>query len=263
MRLVIGTSGWQYRDWRGAFYPAEDPQRSWLQHYAQRFATVELNNSFYRLPPRERFAMWAATTPHDFVIGVKVSRYLTHIKRLKDPEEPVARFSYAAQGLGRKLGPVLVQLPPTLQADVERLDAALALFPSSMHVAVEFRHVSWYADEVRDVLERRGAASCWAERGGQWIAPRWRTAAWGYVRFHEGDAAWPCYHRDTLGRRLDDIAEVHGGDDVYVYFNNDPRCCAVADAVTLAELAGARSQDTTRVPQQSEVSVVEPATASS
>ena len=259
VKLVIGTSGWQYRDWRGAFYPENLAQRQWLQHYAARFSTVELNNSFYRLPPRERFAMWAAATPLDFVVAPKVSRYLTHIKRLRDPTEPVARFSQAVSGLERKLGPALVQLPPTLQADPQLLDAALALFPTTMRVAVEFRHATWETDQTREVLARHGAACCWAERKGRWIAPRWRTADWGYVRFHEGDAQWPCYRRTTLATRLDDIAAVHGTDEVFVYFNNDPRCCAVADAIAFAELAAERGVAITRMPDPGDVRVVDPA----
>jgi uncharacterized protein YecE (DUF72 family) len=261
VRLYIGTSGWQYRDWRGSFYPTDIPQRLWLPYYAKRFATVEVNNSFYRLPPRERFAAWAAATPGDFVVVPKASRYLSHIKRLREPQEPVGRFVDSVRGLGRKLGPVLVQLPPTMQADASRLEEALSEFPRDIRVAVEFRHDSWWTDEVRAVLERHNAACCWAERRGRWISALWRPAAWGYVRFHEGDTTWPCYRRETLLRRLHDIAEVHGGDDVYVFFNNDPRCCAVANAVELAELAAVDGHEVTRVPRADEVRVVEPAAA--
>ena len=117
MPMRIGTSGWQYRDWRGGLYPPGVPQRRWLEHYAERYATVENNNSFYRLPARETFESWRERTPDDFVMAVKASRYLTHVRRLRDPAEPVARLLGAAAGLGRKLGPVLLQLPPTLKAD--------------------------------------------------------------------------------------------------------------------------------------------------
>src|SRR5262245_66602806 len=110
--LHVGTSGWQYRDWRGSFSPAGLAQRSWLGHYAERFATVELNSSFYRLPERDAFERWAETTPRDFVFAVKMSRFLTHLKRLRDPEEPVARFLERATALGHRLRPVLLQLPP-------------------------------------------------------------------------------------------------------------------------------------------------------
>ncbi len=128
MPVHVGTSGWQYRDWRGVLYPAGVPQRRWLEHYAEHFATVENNNAFYRLPARETFTDWHDRTPGDFVMAVKASRFLTHIKRLRDPAEPVARLLGAAVGLGDRLGPILLQLPPNLAAEPERLDACLREF---------------------------------------------------------------------------------------------------------------------------------------
>ena len=128
MPVHVGTSGWQYRDWRGVLYPAGVPQRRWLEHYAEHFATVENNNAFYRLPARETFTDWHDRTPGDFVMAVKASRFLTHIKRLRDPAEPVARLLGAAAGLGDRLGPILLQLPPNLAAEPERLDACLREF---------------------------------------------------------------------------------------------------------------------------------------
>jgi uncharacterized protein YecE (DUF72 family) len=127
--IWIGTSGWQYRDWRPGFYPDKLPQRAWLEFYAERFAVVEINNAFYRLPERDTFAQWRDRTPDDFEFAVKMSRYLTHIKRLKDPAEPVARFLGRAEALGPKLGPVLIQLPPTLTVDVTALEKTLDQFP--------------------------------------------------------------------------------------------------------------------------------------
>ena len=128
MAWLIGTSGWQYRDWRGVLYPPGVPQRRWLEFYAGQFGTVENNNAFYRLPARETFAAWAERTPAGFVMAVKASRYLTHIRRLKDPAGPVGRLLGAAAGLGTTLGPVLLQLPPTWQGDPGLLDEALAEF---------------------------------------------------------------------------------------------------------------------------------------
>ena len=124
MGVLIGTSGWQYKDWRGGLYPAGVAQRRWLEHYATQYMTVENNGSFYRLPSRETFEGWRERTPDDFVMAVKASRYLTHVRKLRDPAEPVARLLGAASGLGPKLGPILVQLPPTFQADPGLLDAA-------------------------------------------------------------------------------------------------------------------------------------------
>lgn len=142
MTLFVGTSGWQYRDWRGVLYPSGCPTRLWLEEYAARFATVEINTTFYRLPSRENFVSWRDRLPGDFVVAVKASRYLTHIKRLKDPAEPVDRLMSHAAGLGPRLGPVLLQLPPTLKVDPELLDTCLACFPPSTRVAVEPRHDS-------------------------------------------------------------------------------------------------------------------------
>lgn len=237
MTVHVGTSGWQYRDWRGPVYPPGLPSDRWLEHYATRFATVESNNAFYRLPERRTFESWAARTPDDFVWAVKVSRYLTHVRRLRDPDEPVARFVDRAGGLGTKLGAVLLQLPPRFRADAERLDRTLARFPADWRVAVEVRDPSWDHEEIRAVLEARGAALCLADRVGP-LRPRWRTADWAYLRFHEGRAApRPCYGRqalETWGRRL---LEQWGPDvEAYVYFNNDHRACAPANAATFARI---------------------------
>ena len=165
MPMLIGTSGWQYRDWRGGLYPEGVPQRLWLEHYATRYVTVENNNSFYRLPSRETFAAWRERTPGDFVMAVKASRYLTHVRRLRDPAGPVARLLGAAAGLGTKLGPVLLQLPPTLKADPGALDACLkefrtaaaALGEHGLRVAVEPRHETWWTDEIRQILAAHNA----------------------------------------------------------------------------------------------------------
>ncbi|WP_433225236.1 DUF72 domain-containing protein [Actinomadura formosensis] len=239
--MLIGTSGWQYTDWRGVLYPPGLPQRRWLQHYGDVFATVENNNAFYRLPSRETFELWRDNTPPGFVMAVKASRYLTHMKRLKDPAEPVARLMNAANGLGTKLGPVLLQLPPTLQADTDRLTACLRQFPAEVRIAVEPRHPSWWTDETRRVLERHGAALCWADSLGRPQTPLWRTTGWLYLRFHEGPAEpWPEYDDQTLQTWAGELAH---DEDAYVYFNNDPGGAAVRDALRFAALV---TPDTSR-----------------
>ncbi|MBY8877551.1 DUF72 domain-containing protein [Actinacidiphila acidipaludis] len=242
MPLLIGTSGWQYRDWRGVLYPEKLPQRLWLEEYAGRFATVENNNAFYRLPTADIFADWRRRTPDGFVMAVKASRYLTHIKRLREPEEPVHRLMERAAALGDRLGPVLLQLPPTLRADPDALDACLRCFPRTVRVAVEPRHPSWWEAEraVRRVLERRGGTLCWADRDSRPVTPLWRTASWGYARFHGGRARpAPRYGRTALRSWAERLRAAWPGDadDVYCYFNNDTGGAAVADAAAFARAA--------------------------
>ena len=240
MTLRVGTSGWQYRDWRGAFYPPGLATTRWLEHYAATFLTVETNSTFYRLPEPTTFAQWAARTPDGFTFAVKASRYLTHVRRLRDPGPPVERLLTAATGLGPKLGPVLVQLPPTLAADRGLLDAALDAFPTDVRVAFEPRHDSWDTDEVAGVLAAHDAARCWWDRRGA-HGPLVRTASWCYLRLHEGRASpAPGYGRRALGTWAERLAEGWGDDaDGYVYLNNDAHACAVRDAATFARLAAA------------------------
>ncbi|MEW2294134.1 DUF72 domain-containing protein [Streptomyces sp. NPDC006743] len=254
MTLFVGTSGWQYKDWRGVLYPQGCPVRRWLEEYAAAFATVEVNNAFYRLPSRETFEAWRERLPPGFVVTVKASRFLTHVKRLKDPEEPVHRLMAHASGLGDRLGPVLLQLPPTLRADPGLLDACLACFPPGTRVAVEPRHESWWTPPVRAVLELRGAALCWADVLGRPVTPLWVTAGWGYVRFHQGRArAWPHYGRRSLESWADRVATAWPAvrdTDVYAYFNNDPTGAAVQDAVVFAHVARRAGLTVTRTPER-------------
>lgn len=250
MTLCIGTSGWQYRDWRGVLYPGRCPQRLWLEHYAAGFATVENNNAFYRLPTRETFEAWRERTPADFVVAVKASRFLTHMKRLRDPEEPVARLLRHAGGLGPRLGPVLLQLPGTLRADPGLLETCLRCFPRDIRVAVEPRHDSWWSPRVRGVLEDHGAALCWADAGSRPVTPRWRTTDWGYLRLHRGRAApAPRYGTRALRTWAERLTRTWcDTEDVFVYFNNDPGGAAVRDAVEFAALATRTGATVTRTP---------------
>jgi len=246
--LYLGTSGWQYDDWKGRFYPDDLPTSGWLGHYSQRFATVEVNNTFYRLPEWRTFKKWRKETPDDFVVTVKANRYLTHLKRLKESGPIVKTLLDAAGGLGPKLGPVLLQLPPNFQANVERLEETLAAFPPKVRLAVEFRHSSWFTDEVKAVLERRDAALCLADRNSKALGKEWRTASWGYLRMHEGDGdPYPCYPDETMIKWADKLAaQFDPSDDIFVYFNNDGRCCAVRDAVRFAGIAADRGLKVSR-----------------
>ena len=271
MAVLIGTSGWQYQDWRGGLYPAGVAQRRWLEHYATQYRTVENNGSFYRLPTRATFEGWRERTPDDFVMAVKASRYLTHVRKLRDPAEPVARLLGAASGLGPKLGPILVQLPPTFQADPGLLDACLKEFrdawpavrgdgPEVLRIAVEPRHETWWTDEVREILAGHDAALCWADRLDRPVTPVWRTASWGFLRFHEGTAdPWPRYSQQALQIWVDRIREAHlSHADVYVYFNNDPGGAAVVNSAEFAVLAGQAGLTATRTPAIGDVALTPP-----
>lgn len=239
MPLYVGTSGWQYKHWQGRFYPENLKTSEWLFHYSSHFRTVEINNTFYRLPEAPGFKRWADSTPLDFIFSVKASRYLTHIKRLRDCSEPITRLMERAQRLDRKLGPVLLQLPPTFSEDVAALETALAAFPGQQRVAVEFRHPSWNTDRVRRALEKHGAALCLADRKSRPTGPVWRTTDWSYLRMHLGAATpVPCYGRSALEGWAKRLAGAWDADeDVYVYFNNDGAGCAVRDAILFASSA--------------------------
>jgi uncharacterized protein YecE (DUF72 family) len=240
--ILVGTSGWQYDSWRGPLYPPTLPKRAWLEYYAGTFATLEVNNAFYRLPERATFEDWAARVPPGFVVAVKMSRYLTHIRRLREPAEPVARFLGRAAGLGAALGPVLVQLPPTLGVDVAALDEVLTAFAGRVRVAVELRHESWWVPAVRDMLAAHDAALCWADRSAKPVGPLWRTATFGYLRMHEGRATpIPRYGSRALDSWLDRITDAFPDEaDVFTYFNNDTDAAAIHDARSFAQRAARR-----------------------
>ena len=230
-QVRIGTSGWQYADWREVLYPRGLPQRDWLRRYAEVFDTVELNNSFYGLPKAENFERWRDSVPPGFVIATKLSRYLTHVRGLRDPDGPVHLFMERASHLGPHLGPVVMQLPPTRARDEDGLDRTLRAFPAHVRVAVEFRHPSWFVDRVCDILHRHNASLVWADRGGRLQNPDWITADWLYLRLHGGRGTAGNYGErviDTYAQRLSNL-----GRDIYVYFNNDTSGNAVRNARAL------------------------------
>jgi uncharacterized protein YecE (DUF72 family) len=193
-----------------------------------------VNNTFYRLPEKATFERWAGETPAGFVVAVKVSRYLSHIKRLAEPAEPIARFTERAHGLGTHLGPALLQLPPDFARDDDRLRGVLERWPVGWRLTVEFRHPSWFHEDVYDLLAAHDVALTLTDRRGP-REPRIATASWGYVRLHEGTASpRPCYGRTALHtwvERIRSCWDEHA--DVYVYFNNDHRACAVRNAMTI------------------------------
>jgi len=246
--VLVGTSGWQYDDWRGRFYPSELPKRDWLGFFAARFPTVEINNSFYRLPSAEAFGRWRNQTPDGFVVTLKASRFITHIRRMRDCRDPVELLWTRATELGPRLGPVLFQFPPRFPADVERLKDFLPVLPRGMRAAFEFRDPSWERDDVLEALDAAGAAFVLADR------PRARvravvTGGWAYIRFHQGRALAPGYTRTKLLRWADRIRTLPVG-DVFAYFNNDTGAAAVRDALTLTDLLSAgRTAGPPRMPR--------------
>ena len=190
MKLArIGCSGWNYADWRGSFYPSESPQRRWLELYAQRFDTVEVNNTFYRLPRRDAVADWVTQTPDGFTFTVKASRYLTHIKRLTDLDQGVARFYERIEPLieAGRLGPVLWQLPGNFARDDERLHGWLEALPEGRHT-IEFRHESWFAPAVMRALREHRVALTIGDHPERPFQTHEATADWRFVRFHYGHA---------------------------------------------------------------------------
>jgi uncharacterized protein YecE (DUF72 family) len=233
--IRIGCSGWSYAHWRGRLYPHRGSTRDWLARYAGEFDTVEVNATFYRLPVRTTVARWAEQVPSDFCFAVKGSRYVTHVKRLRGVKRGVARLESRLAPLGERgvRGPVLWQLPPTFARDDERLGAFLRDLPRGRH-AFEFRHASWFADDVFDLLLEHDAALVTAHRSPADATPWLDRARWSYLRLHNGGGARGSYTTRELRRWAERIAESSG--DVYVYFNNDWEGFAVENARTLAHL---------------------------
>jgi uncharacterized protein YecE (DUF72 family) len=241
--ILIGCSGWNYDHWRnGVYYPPGLPARAWLSFYADRFSTVEVNASFYRLPRRETVARWKTGTPDEFVFSVKVSRYLTHVKRLRDTGTHIAVLMERIEPLlgSPKLGPLLWQLPATFRRDDERLAATLADFPLGVRHAIEFRHESWFADEVLDLLRARKVALVIADGpAGRAFQRQELTADFAYVRLHHGARGRRGnYSPSELEDWADRIASWARTGDVFVYFNNDWEGFAPANAERLRALLG-------------------------
>jgi uncharacterized protein YecE (DUF72 family) len=259
MAIRIGTSGFIYEHWRRRFYPPS-ARGSELELYARTFDTVELNVTFYRMPPSSTFRSWAARVPDGFLFAVKASRYLTHVRRLKDPRPSVELLVERARELGSHLGPVLIQLPPDLQVDLAALEATLDAFPPSFRLAVEPRHASWFVDDMRRLLTERNVALCVADRRGP-ITPLWRTADWTYLRFHAGRAApRSCYGARELETWAERLETGWGRDPAgFVYFNNDANGCALRDASAFAKALDRRGVRVASVPLVPDDVLVDPA----
>jgi uncharacterized protein YecE (DUF72 family) len=233
--LHIGTSGWHYKHWKGNFYPADLPPAQYLAWYMRHFKTVEINNCFYRLPAESAVQNWREQTPKDFCFAVKGSRFITHLKRLLEPEAALRTYLDRVQLLGPKLGPILFQLPPNWGVNLERLEAFLAALPAKKHPYVfEFRDPSWYTDAVYRLLEQYGAALCLHDWRGE-RSPQELTADFTYIRFHGATGKYQGnYTAAMLESWAEKISDWHRQlRDIYVYFNNDVGGHAIKNALEL------------------------------
>jgi len=233
----IGTSGWVYPHWRGIFYPWELPTGHWLKHYVTRFDTVELNNTFYRLPSEQAFRKWKEDTPEGFKYAVKASRYITHMKKLAGVEEALPRFLERSRLLGERLGPILYQLPPYWECNPDRLRNFLSMLPGDLRHVFEFRQASWLNEVVFSLLEEYRAALCIVSLPEFPCLLR-ITAPFVYIRLHGAEAKYgSCYSEGELQWWAEQILSfLEDGKDVYTYFNNDAYGYAVQNALRLKEL---------------------------
>ena len=235
--IHIGTSGWHYGHWVGPFYPIGMKPADFLSHYARHFPAVEINNTFYRLPTPEVLAAWRASTPAGFVFACKASRYITHMKKLKDPEPGIRPFVDAVDVLGAKLGPILFQLPPRWHVDAVRLRTFLAALPAGRRYAFELRDETWFTSDVYDALAEHNAALCIYDLGG-FRAPVKVTADFAYVRLHGPDGPYRGqYDGRTLSGWVRRFRRWAGeGRDVYCFFDNDERGYAIQDARRMLQM---------------------------
>ncbi|WP_246167226.1 DUF72 domain-containing protein [Sphingomonas piscis] len=240
--IHVGCSGWVYRHWKEGFYPPGLPQKRWFEHYADEFGTVEINASFYRLPLPSTFDGWREKAPPGFRYAVKANRFITHLKKLAGCESQVDEFIDLVRRLGPALGPILYQLPPSLHKDLPRLDGFLRRLPTDLEHVVEFRHASWYDEEVLALLESRGAGFV-AHDLKDLVSPRWASGRTAYVRFHgTGGKYWGRYSEEQMADWAAWLREQRArGRSAWAYFNNDIHLHAIEDARTLARLLAATS----------------------
>jgi len=239
--IRIGTSGWSYDHWEGPFYPEDLSSNERLDYYKGRFSTVEINNSFYHLPQAQTLAQWRDAVPDDFVFTAKASRYITHMKKLKDPRASVPNFLERIEALGDRLGPLLFQLPPRWRVNTQRLETFLEGIDERFRYAFEFRDTSWFTDDVCEILSRYGAAFCIFDLDGE-LSPLNVTTDFVYIRLHGPDGPYQgSYDDEQLAGWADQlIAWSREGRDIYVYFDNDEHGFAALNAARLQELCAPR-----------------------
>ncbi len=233
-KWLVGTSGFFYDHWRGRFYPEKLTKAKWLEFYTTQFATVELNSSFYRLPSEAAFANWRDSTPADFIFALKVSRFITHIKRLKNCKDAIETFISRAKILGKKLGPLLYQLPPNMHRNDEVLASFLAILPRGLKHVFEFRHQSWLEEAVFEILRKHNVGLCIFDMPSL-TCPLVATADFAYIRFHGSTGLYSSNYSDERladwAWKLADLAAYLK--EIYIYFNNDAEAFAISNAITL------------------------------
>ncbi|HEY0046186.1 MAG TPA: DUF72 domain-containing protein [Flavobacterium sp.] len=236
-KINIGTSGWHYKHWQGNFYPAGLKTAEHFEYYLKHFDTVEINNSFYRLPTKETFRSWRENSPADFIYVVKANRFITHMKKLKEPAESIARFMDHVTELKEKLGPILFQLPPGWNINIERFEEFLAKLPKQYRYAFEFRNGTWYDKTIYDLLIQYNCAFCIYELAGH-TTPVITTANFVYLRLHgPGDNKYQgSYSNEALQDWAKQCVEWSRDKEVFVYFDNDEAGYAAFNALKLREL---------------------------
>jgi uncharacterized protein YecE (DUF72 family) len=236
-RIRVGTSGWSYGHWKGPFYPEHTPNAKMLSFYVQQFGAVEINSSFYHLPPRKTFENWRDRSPDNFIFAVKASRFITHVKRLTDSAEAVDRFFDRACGLGEKIGPVLFQLPPGLKMDPEKLRTFLLLLRTDRRYSFEFRNHEWFHPEIYSLLSEFGAAFCIYELNAS-ISPLQITADFVYLRLHGPEGKYAGRYSMEQLRAWHERCEQWAGQskEVFCYFDNDQNGYAALNALELQRL---------------------------
>jgi len=230
----VGTSGWVYPHWAKRFYPEDLDKRDWFSYYSERFESVEINNSFYRLPSRETFENWRKSAPRGFHFAVKASRYITHVKKLREPAEGAGNFFRNLSGLGDRCAAVLFQFPPAWHKNLERLEGLFEVVPGERRLAFEFRDETWLSEDVYAVLRTNNAAVCTAD-SPFYPGPRVITSDFVYFRMHGGRGARkPSYSPEELSALAAEIdGHLRAGRDAFAYFNNDYNGYAVEDALAL------------------------------
>lgn len=243
-KIFIGTSGWHYEHWQGTFYPEGVGKKDFLKYYSQRFATAEINNSFYRLPAQKTLAAWVRTVGDEFVFSVKASRYITHMKKLKEPREPLQNFLERIDVLGDKLGPVLFQCGPSWKVNPARLAEFVGALGGHYRFAMEFRDTSWFDRRVYEILSEANIAWCIYHLADV-VSPLEVTADFVYIRLHGPDGPYAGSYGDNDLRRWSDRIEKwqNQGKDVYCYFDNDQQGFAAENALGLVQLASRHDSD--------------------